>query len=91
MIGFFKAICDSNRHQILQLLKNNGEMNATDIIEKIGLSQPTISHHLKILTEANVLETRKSGRETYYQINKKVVNSCCTNFAKDICSNHSSK
>ena len=91
MINFFKAICDLNRHKILYLLKNNGEMNATEIINKIKLSQPTISHHLKILVEAEVLNARKEGKETYYRINEKVVNHCCHNFAQEVCSNKSQK
>lgn len=91
VIDFFKAICDSNRHKILYLLKKNGEMNATEIINKINLSQPTISHHLKILVEAEVLTSRKDGKEIYYQINEKVINHCCHNFAREVCSNKSQK
>ena len=82
MISFFKAICDRNRHQILHLLKKNGEMNASDIIDKMDLSQPTIAHHLKILVEAGVLITRKEGKETFYKINKEIIGSCCHGFAR---------
>ena len=91
MVDFFKAICDLNRHKILYLLRHNGEMNASDIISRIKLSQPTISHHLKILVEAEVLTARKEGKETYYRINEKVINTCCHNFAKEVCSNKSQK
>jgi ArsR family transcriptional regulator, arsenate/arsenite/antimonite-responsive transcriptional repressor len=85
IINFFKAVCDSNRHSILHLVKKNGEMNATDIINKMSLSQPTISHHLKILVDAEVLESRKEGKETYYKINEKIINHCCMGFANDFC------
>lgn len=90
-INFFKAICDFNRHKILHLVKKNREMNASDIIDKINLSQPTVSHHLKILVEAEVLESRKEGKETYYKINEKFINNCCHGFAKDFCSSGSQK
>jgi ArsR family transcriptional regulator, arsenate/arsenite/antimonite-responsive transcriptional repressor len=91
IVNFFKAICDSHRHEILHLIKKNKEMNATDIINKINLSQPTISHHLKILVDAGVLESRKEGKETHYQINGKYINHCCHGFAADICSSKSQK
>lgn len=91
IINFFKAVCDSNRHKILHLVKKNKEMNATDIIEKIKLSQPTISHHLKILVDAGVLESRKAGKETYYRVNEKIINNCCHGFADNFSANHKGK
>jgi len=91
IVSFFKAMCDHNRHKILHLIKKNKEMNASDIISKINLSQPTVSHHLKILVDAGVLESRKEGKETIYKINEKYINHCCRGFAEDICSNKSQK
>lgn len=85
IIGFFKAICDLNRHKILHLIKKNGELNASEIIKKVGLSQPTVSHHLGILVAAEVLESRKDGKETYYRVNSRFINHCCLGFAKDFC------
>ncbi len=84
-ISFFKAICDVNRHNILALLNKHGEMNASDIIKHIKLSQPTVSHHLKIMVDSGVLETRKKGKETYYKINKKQINNCCGGFSDHFC------
>jgi ArsR family transcriptional regulator len=91
IINFFKAVCDINRHKILFLLKKNGEMNASDIISKMSLSQPTISHHLKIMVEAEVLESRKEGKETFYTINRKFISHCCHGFAHDVCSDNCQK
>jgi len=91
IIGFFKAVCDLNRHKILHLIKKNGEMNASEIVDKINLSQPTISHHLKILVEAEVIASRRAGKETYYKVNEKFINHCCHGFAQDICSKRSQK
>jgi len=85
MVGFFKAVCDSNRHEILHLIKKGGEMNATGIIDKLNLSQPTIAHHLKILVESGILISRKNGKETYYQINEKMIDNCCLGFAGFFC------
>jgi ArsR family transcriptional regulator len=89
IINFFKAICDSNRHNILHLIKKNGEMNASDIIKSMDLSQPTISHHLKILVGAEVLESRKEGKEVFYKINEKFINHCCHGFTREFCSRKS--
>jgi ArsR family transcriptional regulator, arsenate/arsenite/antimonite-responsive transcriptional repressor len=85
IINFFKAVCDSNRHQILHMLKKNQEMNATDIVKHLNLSQPTVSHHIKILVEAGVLDAKKQGKEVFYSINKNFVNNCCRGFADDFC------
>lgn len=81
MISFFKAICDNNRHKILHLLHKGKEMNASDIIKQMDLSQPTIAHHLKILVDANVITARKEGKETFYKINKGNIHGCCRGFA----------
>lgn len=91
IVDFFKAICDLNRHKILHLVKKHGEMNASDIVKKIDLSQPTISHHLKILVDAEVLSSRKDGKETLYKINEKIINHCCHGFASDFCTKESKK
>lgn len=85
IINFFKAVCDSHRHQILHMLRKNQEMNATDIIKQLNLSQPTVSHHIKILVEAGVLDAKKQGKEVFYSINKSFVNNCCHGFADDVC------
>lgn len=65
----FKALSDSKRLEILHSLKNN-EKCACDLLEIIDLSQPTLSHHMKILEEAEIIESRKQGKWTFYSINK---------------------
>ncbi len=84
-INFFKAVCSRNRHQILHLLHKKGELNASDIVKKIKLSQPTIAHHLKVLVEAEVLSTRREGKEVFYKINKDNIDNCCYGFASHFC------
>lgn len=81
-LKFFKAVCDNNRQTILGLIKNQERINATDIIKKIELSQPTVSHHLKILTEAALIIADKQGKEIFYSINKEKINQCCGGFMK---------
>lgn len=60
----------------MRLLKQS-EMNVTEIGEHFDLSQPTLSHHLAILKNAGVVETRKAGKEVFYSLNQCCVSECC--------------
>jgi len=79
---FFKAVHDENRQKILQLLRKHGEMNASDIVKKMKLSQPTVSHHLKILCGAEILKAKKKQKEVYYTLAHDNIASCCMGFMK---------
>lgn len=79
---FFKAVCDENRQNILKHLKTHKSLNASDIMKKIKLAQPTVSHHLKILVDAGVILAKKQGKETYYEISKNRIHDCCGDFIK---------
>ena len=79
---FFKAVCDENRQKILEYLHDTDKANAGDIVKKLKLSQPTVSHHLKILTDAEVLTAKKKGKEVYYSLNSKIITNCCGGFMK---------
>ncbi len=61
----FKAFCDPNRLAILQLLQY-GERCACELLEQMPIGQPTLSHHMRILCEANVVKSRKEGKMTFY-------------------------
>lgn len=65
----FKAFCDENRLQILDMLKE-GEICACKILEKLNIVQSTLSHHMKILLDSKIVNGRKEGKWTYYSINK---------------------
>lgn len=79
---FFKAICDEHRQKILELLHKHGKINATEIVKKVKLSQPTVSHHLKILSDAEVIKSEKKGKEVFYSLVHKHIASCCGGFMK---------
>ena len=61
--AFHKALADVNRLRIVRRLAD-GEASVTDLIAHVGLSQPLVSHHLKRLRTAGLIETRRVGRET---------------------------
>ena len=65
----FKAFCDENRLQILDMIKDGG-VCACKLLEELKIVQSTLSHHMKILCDAEVVIPRKEGKWTYYSINK---------------------
>ncbi|MDD3652980.1 MAG: metalloregulator ArsR/SmtB family transcription factor [Desulfotomaculaceae bacterium] len=69
MINILKALGDSHRQNILKLLAQR-EMGACEIIQAIGLSQPAIAHHLKILKQAGLINSEKEGKIVFYSLKK---------------------
>ena len=65
----FKAFCDENRIKILQLLKS-GEKCACMLLEEMNITQPTLSHHMKILCDSGIVTGRKDGKWMHYSISK---------------------
>jgi len=63
-----KALGDSNRLQIVQLL-TAGELCACKLLEKFAITQPTLSHHMKVLTECGLVLVRKEGKWCHYRLN----------------------
>ncbi len=68
----FKALSDPVRLEILNMLKKNGRMNAGEISDKFDLSKATISHHLKILREQDLIYETKEKNFIYYELNTSV-------------------
>ena len=68
----FKAFCDINRIQILKLLLT-GEKCACVLLEHLHISQPTLSHHMKILCDSGIVDMRKEGKWAYYSISSEGV------------------
>ena len=66
----FKAFCDENRLQILEMLQK-GEKCACVLLEQMKITQPTLSHHMKVLTQSGIVIGRKDGRWTHYSISNK--------------------
>lgn len=65
-----KALADPNRLRLLSIVKagDGGEACVCDLTEPLGLGQPTVSHHLKILVDAGLLEREKRGVWAYYSL-----------------------
>ena len=63
----FKAFCDENRLQIISILQG-GEKCACKLLEEIDITQPTLSHHMKILGDSGIVVGRKEGKWMHYSI-----------------------
>ena len=66
----FKALCDSKRIQILELLRG-GEKCACVLIEQLNMGQSALSYHMKILVDSGIVESRQEGKWTHYKISEK--------------------
>lgn len=67
-IGIFKALADKRRLEIVDIL-SCGELCACHILEEFNISQPTLSHHMKILCDCGLVIGRKEGKWMYYSLN----------------------
>ena len=67
-VNIFKALASDTRLSIINMLNNNN-LCACKIIEKLNLTQSTISHHMKILEEAKLINITKVGKWHHYSIN----------------------
>ena len=70
----FRALGDPARVRIVNLLATSGEpVCACELYEPLGLSQPTVSHHLKKLTDAGLLEREQRGKWAFFSLNRDAV------------------
>jgi DNA-binding transcriptional ArsR family regulator len=65
-IPIFTILQDENRQQILVMLCKTNRMTVNQITEKLSLSRPAVSHHLKLMLNAGILSVSQSGTERYY-------------------------
>jgi ArsR family transcriptional regulator len=65
----FKALSDPNRLLIVEML-SRGELCACVILEKLRITQPTLSHHMKSLCDCELVHGRKVGKWTYYSLDE---------------------
>lgn len=76
-VTFAKALADETRQKIMSLCCCK-QLSVNDIVEQTAVSQPTVSHHLKILREAGLVKVERRGKEIYYTLDQKILaDSCC--------------
>lgn len=96
VITFAKAIADETRQEMMKLLCCEW-MSVNDVVAALGgrVNQPTVSHHLKLLADAALVEVRQEGRQRFYTLNQEHFTVCCgslmrnfaPNFAADLALN----
>lgn len=64
------AVADPYRLSILQEIAKKGSIRCCEVVSLTGLSQPTCSHHIKLLSESELIECRKQGRNNFISLNK---------------------
>ena len=77
-VTFAKAMADETRQKIMPQLCCHW-LCVGDVVALIGVTQPTVSHHLAILREAGLVYTRREGKQVYYTLNHSAMDSCCGN------------
>ena len=75
-ILFAKAIADGTRQKIMSECCCCW-ISVGEIVEKLDVTQPTVSHHLAILRDAGLVNVREEGKQTFYSLNQEHVAMCC--------------
>jgi DNA-binding transcriptional ArsR family regulator len=75
-VEFAKAIADDTRQRIMKYCCCEWR-SVTDIADHMEVTQPTVSHHLAVLRDADLVDIRPEGKQTYYRLNQKRIVSCC--------------
>lgn len=92
VITFAKALADETRQEIMKLLCCEW-LSVNDVVDALGgrVNQPTVSHHLKLLADAKLVDVRQEGRQRFYTLNQEHFTVCCgslmRSFAPDFVDN----
>ena len=73
IVRALKALADPTRFRMVQEIASAGELSCGQLTERFDVSQPTISHHLKLLQDAGLLVQRTEGKHHYTSVDKKLV------------------
>ena len=75
LAGRLKVLADPTRLRVLSILLDSerGEACTCDLVEPLGLSQPTVTHHLQRMAEVGVVRGERRGRWTYYSVDKSAI------------------
>jgi ArsR family transcriptional regulator len=86
-ITFARAVADGTRAKIMQLCCCEWR-SVGELAQELGVTQPTVSHHLAFLRDARLVSARPEGRHTFYMLNQNEVAMCCgrlmLNYAPDL-------
>lgn len=69
----FKALGDENRLRIVGIVAERGDVCACRLLDELDMTQPTLSHHMKLLRDSGVVKARKEGRWMHYSLDREAV------------------
>jgi len=91
MIGkIFKALADGTRREILNLVREH-DLSAGAIADHFNMTKPSISHHLRVLKEADLCVERRDGQHIIYSLNEGSVLEAWDGFLGKLCGDHAEK
>ena len=92
MVTFAKALADDTRQEIMKHLCCVW-LSVSDVVDKLDgkVNQPTVSHHLKKLEEANLVTVRKEGKHRYYTLNQEQLTVCCGSLVRNFAPDYTAK
>lgn len=77
---FFQAMSDPTRQRILSLLEKSEKMCVNDLARGLSVPQPTVSKHLAMLRNADLVSARREGQRVFYSLNCRHMRDCCTSY-----------
>ena len=86
-VEFAKALADETRQKIMALCCCR-QLSVNEIVEKLDVSQPTVSHHLSILKNAGLVRTERRGKQVLYSLNQERLATACCRVAEDFAPDH---
>lgn len=91
-LTFAKALADDTRQEIMSHLCCVW-LSVSEVVDKLDgkAKQPTVSHHLKILEEANLVSVRKEGKHRYYTLNQEQLTVCCGSLVRNFAPDYTAK
>jgi len=76
-VEFAKVLADETRQQIMRICCCT-RLSVNEIVAQTGVSQPTVSHHLKVLRDTGLVSVQRQGKEIFYSLNQeKLADNCC--------------
>jgi ArsR family transcriptional regulator len=75
-VSFAKVLADETRQKIMKLTCCRW-ISVNEMVECLNVTQPTVSHHLAVLRDAGLVQVKEDGKQTFYQLNRNLVNVCC--------------
>ncbi len=73
LVEVLGVLAEGVRFRILSLISSRGELTAKDILEEFDFTQPTLSHHMSVLTGSGLVNVKRKGRFAYYSVNKETI------------------